>query len=322
MKKGFVYAKPEDNGVYPSELFSIDPETFQPDPDLFRVEKADGTSEICVSNWGLKIPEDVRHPLIAMLEQKSTERIYCFNSALGPLQQFVAVLGRRKKDAYKKYQEELENMDFILKISLAGCEEECWRRFQVPATISLASLHDQVLVPVMGWARGYHGYVFSEPKDGSIWGPKNNSGYIDMMHVGTHYHDIMDDVKIPLGTILRSVGDKWLYTYDLGDQFFHHICVEAIVSSNESGDPATLLAGYGACPPEDSNGLDGMGNFAYRAFLDLYKANPSSKQIKSALTEASHSVNYRKNWLTGQIRPFQPERFNIGLRCIGLCYKR
>ena len=222
------------------------------------------------------------------------------------------------------YQHELEKKDFIIKLTLAGCEEECWRRFRVPATISLAALHDQVLVPVMGWARGYHGYVFAEPKNGSIFGPKNNDGYIDMMHVGMHFHDIMDDVKVPLGTILRHEGDTCQYTYDLGDQYEHILCVEAIVDSVSNSDSDSdsgsggvavveLLGGYGACPPEDSNGLEEKGCRGYRDFLDTYKKNPRSSQMKTALAEASGSVNYRNNWLTGQSMRFTPENFDLPL---------
>src|SRR5690349_12972627 len=68
-------------------------------------------------------------------------------------------------------------------VELEECEEDCWRLIQVPASTSLAVLHDQILGPAMGWSRGYHGYVFLDPRDGTIMGPKKNDGYLDMMHV-------------------------------------------------------------------------------------------------------------------------------------------
>ncbi len=37
-------------------------------------------------------------------------------------------------------------------------------------------MNGQVLGPVMGWCRGYHGYVFEDTKDGTALGPKDYSG--------------------------------------------------------------------------------------------------------------------------------------------------
>ncbi len=57
-----------------------------------------------------------------------------------------------------------------------GLEKDIWRVIRVPASTSLAVLHDQILGPVMGWSRGYHGYVFEDPRDGAVFGPKDYSG--------------------------------------------------------------------------------------------------------------------------------------------------
>lgn len=106
---------------------------------------------------------------------------------------------------------------------------ECYRLIRVPASISLAKFHDKVLTAVLGWARCYHGYVFEDPKDGSVFGPSRYSNFIDMMHVARQYKYVADDRKVPLAALLRDVGDVCHYTYDLGDQFSHTIYVTEVV---------------------------------------------------------------------------------------------
>jgi hypothetical protein len=58
-----------------------------------------------------------------------------------------------------------------IKILLTSAPEYCWRRFLVPASTPLFVLHDQILCAIMGWARGYHGYVFERVSDGTVLGP-------------------------------------------------------------------------------------------------------------------------------------------------------
>ena len=67
---------------------------------------------------------------------------------------------------------------YVIKIELIECEKYVWRRVRVPSGIDLPKFHDQVIVPVMGWARAYHGYVFEDPVDGTQVGPVKKSGYI------------------------------------------------------------------------------------------------------------------------------------------------
>ena len=67
---------------------------------------------------------------------------------------------------------------YVIKIELVECEKYVWRRVRVPSGIDLPKFHDQVIVPVMGWSRAYHGYVFEDPVDGTQVGPVKNSGYI------------------------------------------------------------------------------------------------------------------------------------------------
>lgn len=188
---------------------------------------------------------------------------------------------------------------------LTECEDSCWRTLTVPAGTALPVLNDQILGPVMGWARGYHGYVFQDPRDGAVLGPKKYSGYIDMMHANLMFNAYMDDRKMPLASILQKVGDRCWYTYDLGDHWEHVLEVVGVIKEDEEGyGEVRLLDGFGACPPEDSNGLEGKGCASYAAFLKKYKAKPAA--CKKAIAEASASVNYKVTPLR-----FDPLTFHI-----------
>ena len=189
-------------------------------------------------------------------------------------------------------------------------EDDCWREILVPASTSLAVLSDQIIAPVMGWARGYHGYMFVDTADGATLGPKSHAGYIDMMHVGTHFKGYMDDHDIPLALILKKPGDYCLYTYDLGDRWEHVLEVVEVITPDkdapkkEFGEEVELVDGYGACPPEDSNGQEEKGVMGYRELLELYKKKPA--KCKKALADASASVNYRYKPFT-----FMPMKFDL-----------
>ncbi len=170
-------------------------------------------------------------------------------------------------------------------------EEDVWRIIRVSASTSLAVMHDQVLVPAMGWSRCYHAYVFEDKQDGAAIGPQMNSGFVDMMWVKDNYKAFMDSRKVPLAALMRSVGDECLYTYDLGDEWKHRLKVIS-VTDIEGGESVEILDGRGACPPEDSVGLPGEGVESYHDFLQSYKSNANSSTVKEKLQEMSLAMNY------------------------------
>ena len=60
----------------------------------------------------------------------------------------------------------------------------------------------QVVAPLMGWVRNYHGYQFFDRRDGAAWGPEDSSA-IDMMHMAMNGFDYLDDRKTRLAEILQ-----------------------------------------------------------------------------------------------------------------------
>ncbi len=61
-----------------------------------------------------------------------------------------------------------------------------------------------------------------------------------------------------------------------------------------------VLDGAMACPPEDSNGLEGMGNHFYQEFLDLVLAAKNSasfeckRKYMKLCAEVSTALNYKE----------------------------
>ena len=150
--------------------------------------------------------------------------------------------------------------------------------------------------------------MFEDPRDGTVIGPAKYSGYIDMMHVPMQYNKLMDDREFPLAALLREIGDTAYYTYDLGDHWEHRIVLEDILAEEDS---VTLVAGMGACPPEDNNGLPEKGCRSYAEFLDAYKKNPKKLKMKEIVREVNKTaMNYSKPWMGPPIT-FKPLEFNI-----------
>jgi hypothetical protein len=120
----------------------------------------------------------------------------------------------------------------------------------------------------------------------------------------------MSDNKVPLAFILRKKGDEAFYTYDLGDRFEHKLIVEEVLEESAANPRRVeILAGSGACPPEDSNGLGSCkGN--YGDFIRKYKANPAS--CAQSIREIENTaLNYTQDWLTGRCLRFEPLNYDI-----------
>ena len=132
---------------------------------------------------------------------------------------------------------------YLLKISLTGIEPEIWRRFVVPADITLDRLHDVIQI-VMGW-EDYHLHQFTI-------GGKRYTEYPERPEHGKH------DGRFRLGNLVKSKGSSFEYIYDFGDNWIHQVTLEEITHTLRPDDqPVKLLAAERACPPEDVGGIPG-----------------------------------------------------------------
>ena len=80
---------------------------------------------------------------------------------------------------------------------------------------------------------------------------------------------------------MHREGDITTLVYDLGDCWCHRITLESIVSEDKSDGKVEVLAGEGACPPEDSNGFEGKGNGAYFQAIRSGKLNKRGRKLLS-----------------------------------------
>mmetsp|Transcript_16068 Transcript_16068/g.36762 ORF Transcript_16068/g.36762 Transcript_16068/m.36762 type:complete len:486 (+) Transcript_16068:98-1555(+) len=318
VRKNIIVHPDDDCESYSPVIFTEDPETFVPDPAKFD----DGR----VRKFGLYDPpslaqDDMMAFMSRTMGASSKQFMYCDfmrskdqprSDKPGELPdvQFMELLMKRKDEYISSPEVEARlHSTYVIKIELVECEKYVWRRVRVPSGIDLPKFHDQVIVPVMGWSRAYHGYVFEDPVDGTQVGPVKNSGYIDMMHVGMHFGKLMEDTGYPLAAMLKKEGDAIYYLYDLGDGWRHRIVLEEVVPEEED---VTLVDGAGGCPPEDSNGLEDKGCGGYAELLEMVRRGSNKAKVKATLKEVSRTaINYSKPWAGGPPLPFRPLEYNL-----------
>lgn len=70
-----------------------------------------------------------------------------------------------------------------------------------------------------------------------------------------------DEKGTRLSNLLRRPKDWFVYDYDFGDSWEHEVILEKVVSRSSAARYPMVLAGRGACPPEDVGGLPGYYHF-------------------------------------------------------------
>lgn len=142
---------------------------------------------------------------------------------------------------------------YLLKICLYNIKPEIWRRFIVPADITLDRLHDVIQI-IMGWM-DYHLYEFGI-------GKKRYTGNPECKEHGA------ESGWFRLVDLIKRKGRTFEYLYDFGDSWWHEITLEDANYINLNLEsPLTCLEGERACPPEDVGGVTGYYEF-YEAISD------------------------------------------------------
>ncbi len=164
---------------------------------------------------------------------------------------------------------------YRLKVTLVDSKPPIWRRFEVPADISLEQLH-RVLQAVMGWTNS-HLHEFEKGR--VLYGVSDREFGVQRV----------SERKTRVGDLLTRTGATLDYEYDFGDSWSHRIVLEAVVESDAR--TARVLAGKRACPPEDVGGMWG-----YESFLE-------------ALADPKHPNHVElREWSGGG---FDPEAFDV-----------
>jgi hypothetical protein len=136
---------------------------------------------------------------------------------------------------------------FRLKVTLRGSRPPIWRRVEVPAGVTLFQFH-RILQIAMGWMDS-HLHQFR--RGNSLYGEPDPE-------YGVHRHN---EKKVQLQDVLSEPRDRMIYEYDFGDSWEHEVLLVAITAPSPGAHYPQVLAGKGACPPEDVGGIWGYYEF-------------------------------------------------------------
>ncbi|MBW2329670.1 MAG: plasmid pRiA4b ORF-3 family protein [Deltaproteobacteria bacterium] len=173
---------------------------------------------------------------------------------------------------------------YLLRIKLLEIEPEIWRRFVVPAGITLDRLHDVIQI-VMGW-KDYHLHQFTIGRKRYTENPESRE-------------DGLECGKYRLVDLIRQKGRTFSYLYDFGDSWEHKVILEGSRYFNpELRSTIECLDGARACLPEDVGSVPGYYEFV--------------KALKDPNHEEHESY---KEWFAGfpwYDGVFDSEKFDIG----------
>jgi hypothetical protein len=139
-----------------------------------------------------------------------------------------------------------------------------WRKVLVPETFTFHRFH-QVIQAAFGW-KNAHLYQFSEKEYGAG----------EAIGIPTEDEDewetpVTDSREKKLKDIFFKEGKKYVYIYDLGDDWVHKITLEKIIDVNKA--KASCIDGKGACPPENCGGVWG-----YEEIKETFVRDPQGKK--------------------------------------------
>ncbi|WP_320041189.1 plasmid pRiA4b ORF-3 family protein [uncultured Desulfobacter sp.] len=136
---------------------------------------------------------------------------------------------------------------YLLKIQLLDIEPAIWRRFVVPASITLDRFHDVIQI-VMGWTDSHlHQFTI---------GSKRYTEYPESKEEG------LVCGRYRLGNLIKQKGRTFRYLYDFGDSWEHELVLEESRYFNpELRTELACFEGERACPPEDVGGVPGYFEF-------------------------------------------------------------
>ena len=133
---------------------------------------------------------------------------------------------------------------YQIKVGLRGAKPPIWRRLEVPASISLAKLHD-VIQAAFDWEDS-HLHVFATPY-GEFGLPDQELGH-------------RSERPVSLEQVAPGEKRKITYTYDFGDDWEHEILVEKVLDRQRGVRYPRCTGGRRAAPPEDCGGVWGYAN--------------------------------------------------------------
>jgi len=169
---------------------------------------------------------------------------------------------------------------YAIKVTLLGTKPPIWRRLLVPASMTLAKLHD-ILQTTMGW----HDCHMHEFRAG-----ERHFGRPDPEDISMGMQ-VENERNIRLSSVLRRPGAKLIYTYDFGDNWEHAIVLEKLLPRLPDMTSPICIDGSLACPPDDCGGIPGF------------------YELLDALADPNHEQHQEmRDWIGGD---FDPRAFSV-----------
>lgn len=195
---------------------------------------------------------------------------------------------------------------YTLRVRILGTTPSIWRELEVSGLFPLHHLHS-LLATYFGWALLYHQYLFVLP-DG-IQSTHDFKNTVD--GVFTFGFPALDAMHVRLGQVIKEVGEKFHYIYDLGIGWVHEIEVVKVakLSSSSKATASDLLpvclAGERAGPPEDAESIG--------AFEDLPKQlrDPKDRSHKEKIEWIGSATNIPSNWASVKSVPDYKSRSRL-----------
>lgn len=143
---------------------------------------------------------------------------------------------------------ETQSARLQLKIVLDNVNPPVWRRVVVADSLSFLQLH-RVIQRAMGWEDDHlHQFELANPR--LFIGTEHADDFFGM---GADDPRMLSESNTRLADVLQTKR-KLRYWYDFGDDWWHTIAIEKRLPADPAAPLAELLAGEGACPPEDCGG--------------------------------------------------------------------
>lgn len=148
----------------------------------------------------------------------------------------------------KLYEEVLR-----LSVDLRGVEPTVRRRFEIPADMTLADLHE-VLQIAFQWDDDHlHSFKVGDTRYGPPAVREDGFG-----------PPVRAEEGIKLGTLWRRGCQRLQYLYDFGDDWLHNIRILRVRAPDPAKPVPALLHAQGRTPPEDCG-----GPFGYMALQEI-----------------------------------------------------
>ena len=143
-----------------------------------------------------------------------------------------------------------------LRIEPQELEPKIWRRIDMPLSTTLEALHEAIQM-TMGWT---FSHLWEFDIDGRCYGDPSFREFDDEPPV-------YRAKNLRLGAVIARGVDRFVYTYDYGDNWRHDVIVEEVRDGGPDMEYPAFVDGARRCPPEDVGGPDGFMDFL-EAVLD------------------------------------------------------